>query len=96
MGCTRFAGNAGPKKSPNIRHLGTIAQICRAISSQLRHLSTIEKNMLSSNISYTFPRNMANVGPLTAEIGSFVWGTPAKNGFRVLAALLHGTLVGVS
>jgi len=33
-----------------------------------------------------------------AEIGSVVWGTPANfNGFRVLAALLHGTVVvGVS
>jgi len=41
---------------------------------------------------------MANFGPLTAEIGSGVWGTPANfNRFRVLAALLHGTLVvGVS
>ena len=41
---------------------------------------------------------MANFGPLTAEIGLPVWGTPANfNGFRVWAALLHGTLVvGVS
>jgi len=41
---------------------------------------------------------MVNFGPLTAEIGSGVWGTPANfNRFRVLAALLHGTLVvGVS
>ena len=32
-----------------------------------------------------------NFDPLTAEIGSGVWGTPANfNGFRVLAALLHG------
>jgi len=31
------------------------------------------------------------VGPLAAEIVSGVWGTPATfNGFRVLAALLHG------
>jgi len=39
-----------------------------------------------------------NFGPLAAEIGSVVWGTPANfNGFRVLATLLHGTLVvGVS
>jgi len=39
-----------------------------------------------------------NFGPLTVEIGSGVWGTPANfNGFRVLAALLHGTrVVGVS
>jgi len=35
---------------------------------------------------------MANFGSLAAEIGSVVWGTQANlNGFRVLAALLHGT-----
>jgi len=35
-----------------------------------------------------------NFGPLAAEIVSLVWGTPGNfNGFRVLAALLHGTLV---
>ena len=29
--------------------------------------------------------------PLTAQIASVVWGNPANfNGFRVLAALLHG------
>jgi len=32
MCCTRLAENTGRKKSPKIRHLGTIAQICRAIS----------------------------------------------------------------
>ena len=37
---------------------------------------------------------MVNFGPLAAEMVSLVWGTPANfNGFRVLAALLHGTLV---
>ena len=37
---------------------------------------------------------MVNFGLLAAEIVSPVWGTPANfNGFRVLAALLHGTLV---
>ena len=41
---------------------------------------------------------MVNFGPLAAEIVSLVWGTPVNfNGFRVLAALLYGTLVvGVS
>jgi len=41
---------------------------------------------------------MANFGLQAAEICWRVWGTPANfNGFRVLAALLHGTLVvGVS
>jgi len=52
------------------------------------------------NISNIPPRpdNMANFGLLAAEIVSLVWGTPANfNGFCVLAALRHGTLVvGVS
>jgi len=53
-----------------------------------------EKNLLSSNISSTCPHNMVNFGPLAAEIISLVWGTPANfNGFRILAALLHGILV---
>jgi len=35
-----------------------------------------------------------NFGKIAAEIGSGVWGTPANfNGFRLLAVLLHGTLV---
>jgi len=47
--------------------------------------------LLNINISSTRPHNMVNVGPLTAEICSLVWGTPANfNGFRVLAVLLHG------
>jgi len=37
---------------------------------------------------------MVNLGPLTAEIGSEVWGTPANfNGFRNFAALLRGSQV---
>jgi len=80
------------------RHLCTIAQLCLAISSQLRHASTIRKNFLNSNTSSTRAQNMVNFGLLTAEICWRVWGTPANfYGFRVSAALLHGTLVvGVS
>jgi len=98
MCCMRLAGNAGPKKSPKIHHLGTIAQLRWAISSQLRHVSTVGKNLLNSYASPTCPYNTVNFGPLVAEIISLVWGTPANvNGFHVLASLLHGTLVvGVS
>jgi len=46
---------------------------------------------------------MVNFGLLAAEISPVVWGTTANfltanfNGFRVLAALLHGTpVLGVS
>jgi len=49
-----------------------------------------EKNLLSSNTCSTYPDNMVNFGPLAAEIGWRVWGTPANfNRFRVLALLLH-------
>ena len=41
--CTRLAENIGHKKVVKNRHLGTIAQLCRAISSQIRHISTIGK-----------------------------------------------------
>ena len=95
---SRLAANTGRKKVAKNRHLATIAQLCRAISSQLRHVSTIGKNLLSSNTSSTCHDNMVNFGPLTAEICWRVWGTPGNfNGFRILAALLHGTLaVGAS
>jgi len=94
--CTRLAENTGRKN----RYVGTIAhaQYCRAVSSQLRHISTIGKNLLNIDTSSTCSHNMVNFGLLTAEIRRQVWGTPANfNGVRVLAALLHGTLVvGVS
>jgi len=77
------------QKSSKICHLGTIVQLCRTISLQLRHLSTIGKK-LSSNISSACPHNMVNFCPLAAEIGPVLWCTPANfNGFRVLAALLQ-------
>jgi len=41
----RLAENTGRKKNrKKIRHVRTIVQFCRAISSQLRHISTIGKN----------------------------------------------------
>jgi len=90
MCCMRLADNTGHKNYAKNRHLCTIAQLCRAISSQLRHLSTIGKILLNGNISSICPHNMLNFGPLTAEICWRVWGTPANlNGFRVLASLLH-------
>jgi len=48
MCCARLAGNAGPKNRKKIRHPGTIAQLCRPIYLQLRHVDN-RKNLLSSN-----------------------------------------------
>jgi len=95
MCCTRLAKNTGRKMAQKNHRVRTIAQICRAISSQLRHVLTIrKKDLLNSNISSTRPHNMVNFCPLTPEIGSGVWGSPANlNGFRVSSVSLHGTLV---
>jgi len=78
-------------RSKNYAKNRHIAQLCRAISSQLRHVSTIGTNLLSGNTSSICFHNMANFGPLTAEICWRVWGSPTKfwNVFRVLASLLH-------
>jgi len=55
------------------RHLCTIAQICPAISLQLRHVLTIEKKLVNSNIFPMCSHNMVNFVPLAAETGSLVW-----------------------
>jgi len=66
------------------RHFGTIAQLCRTISLELRHVSPIGKKLLNSNTSSTCPDNMVNFGLLTAEICRRVWGTPANFNGRPL------------
>jgi len=46
--------------------------------------------LLNNNISSRCPHNTVNFGPLTAEIGLSVWGTPANfNRFRALTSLLQ-------
>ena len=90
MCCTRLAEIKDALRKN--RHLRTIAQICRAICSHLRLLSTMGKKFLNSNIS-SMSYNVVNFDryTITAEIGWRVWGTPANfNRFRVLlASLLH-------
>ena len=83
MCCTRLAESTGRKNDAKNRHLGTIPQLCRAISSQLRHISTIGKSLLSSNISSTCLHNMLNFSTQAAEIVSLVWATPAIKFQRV-------------
>jgi len=73
--CAQLAENAGTKKSPKIGHLGTIAQLCRAISLEQRHVSTIGKSLLNSNTSSACPDTMVNLQP--------------TNGWDLLASLRH-------
>ena len=99
MCCSRLAANTRHKKSrqkpPSGHHCTTLSGYIFATTA---HIDNRKKNFLSSNISSTSPHNMVKFGPLATEIFSLDWGTPGNfNGFRVLAALLHGTLVvGVS
>jgi len=91
MCCTRLVENTGRKKSrqklPSRHHRTTLSGYIFATKA---HIHNRKKNWLSTNMSSTCPHNMVNFGPLTAEIGSTIWGTPTNfNWFRVLAALLH-------
>jgi len=83
------------QKSPSEHHRTTLSGYIFTTKARSDNRKT---NLLSSNISSTCPHNMVNFGPLVADIVSSIWGTPGNfNGFRILASLLHGTLVvGVS
>jgi len=84
-----------PKNSPSGHHCTTLSGYIFATKACIDNR---KKNLLNGNVFPTCPYNMVNFTPLTTQIVLLVWGTPVNfNGFRVLAALLHGTLVvGVS
>jgi len=79
MCCTRLAGNTGrknyAKNSPSGHHRTNLSG-CIFATKACRPIE-VGKNLLNSSISSTCLHNMANFGPLTAEIGLPVWGTPA-------------------
>ena len=84
--CGKYSTQKIAKISPSGHHRTTSLPV----SSQLRHVSTIRKKLVKHQFCFTCLHNMANFGPLTAEIGLPVSGTPANfNGFRVLASLLQ-------
>jgi len=90
--CTRLAENTGCKKSPKIRHLVTMAQVCWIVSSQLfiRHVSTIRKKLVKQQYLLHMSSEYGGLRPINGldRFGSL--GTPANfNGFRVLASLLQ-------
>jgi len=91
MCCTRVAGNTRRKKSPFWHHRTTLSGYIFGTKACIDNRKKLVKQQ---NTSSTCPDNMVNFGVLTAEISWRVWGTPVNlNGFLVLAALLHGTLV---
>ena len=94
MCCTRLAENTGHKKShqksTSGHHHTTLLGYIFATKVRIDN----RKKLVKQQYVLQCPHNMVNFGPLAAEIGLPVWGTPANfNGFRVLAALLHGSQV---
>ena len=88
------AGNTGPKKSQKNslsgHHHTTLSGYIFATKAHIDNRKKIVKQQYRLHMSSQY----SDFGPVTAEIGSGVWGTPGNfNGFRVLAALLHGTMV---
>jgi len=81
-----FLHNTGCKNYTKDRHLHTIGYIY----ANKACIDNRKKNLLNSYISSTCPHNVVNFSLLLAEIGWWVWGTPANfNSFLVLASLLH-------
>jgi len=59
-----------PKKVAKNRHLGTIPQLCRAISSQLRYVSTIGKKLVKQQY---LPYMSSQYSELRPTSLIFVW-----------------------
>jgi len=86
--CRKYKMQKSRQKSPSGHHRATLSVHIFATGTYRQSEKRVKE----------VHHNMVNFGPLAAEIGLPVWGTPANfNGFRVLAALLHGSqVVGVS
>ena len=94
MCCMRLAGNAGPKKSQSEHLCTNLSGHIFATKARIDNQKKLVKQQCLPHMSSQY----GELSPLAAEICWRVSGTPANfNGFRILAALLHGTLVvGVS
>jgi len=75
MSCTQLAENTGRKNDAKNRHLHTIAQLCRAISLQLRHVSTTGRKLVKQQC-------LLHVSSQYGEL----WPT---NGWDRLTSLVH-------
>jgi len=88
MCCTWFAENT--ERIKGTQKIAVTAPSHNFVGLYLRNKGVyrpLEKIVIIISIS---SYNMVNVGPLTAEIGSGVLGTPANcNRFRILASLLQ-------
>ena len=98
MCCRRLTDNTGRKKSrqksPSRHRRTNLSGYIFAPEARIDNRKKIVKQQYIRHMSSQYGK----LGLLAAEICWRVWGTPTPfNGFRVLAPLLHGTLVvGVS
>jgi len=60
----RLAENTDRKKSTKLRHLGTIAQLCQAVSSQLRDASTIWKKLVKQQYLFQTSSQYGELRPI--------------------------------
>jgi len=78
--------DAKRKKSLKIRHLGTIAQLCRTVSSQKACIDNREKIVKQQYLLHMSSQwhwhNIANFGPLKAKFHYASWFEPASNQLR--------------
>jgi len=77
MRCMRLAENTGRKNDAPNRHLRTIAQLCRAISSQRRHVSTIGKKLVKRQYLLHMSSQYTELRPI--------------NGWDLMASLGHSS-----
>ena len=82
-------------KSPSGHHRTRLSGYIFAIKAHIDNRKKLVKQQYLFHMSVQYGELRPTI---VAEIGPVVWGTPANfNGFRVLAALLHGTpVLGVS
>ena len=66
------------QKSPKSHHLGTIAQLCRAISSQIRHISTIGKKLFKQRYLPHMSAQYSELRPTSGWDRSSSLGLPCK------------------
>ena len=90
--------NTGRKKVAKNRHLGTIAQLCRAISSQLMHVSIIRKRIVKQQYVLYMSSQYGELRPTSGWDRFVSLGHPTK--FQLVSRLGSVTarhvVVGVS
>jgi len=89
MCCTWLGENTGCKNVAKNPHLGNMAQLCGAISSQVKARIDNPKKKFQARICLLRFHNMVNFGVLVAVTILLVWAPLTNvNAFCLLAALL--------